>query len=321
MRVLVTGGSGFLGNALTDALLQQPQVERVRIVSRDEHKKGAMTAKYGQHHAFQALLADVREPERLMQVMGGIDTVIHAAALKRVDNDADEAIEMCKTNVTGTLNVLEAATACGVRRVIVVSSDKAVAPENAYGKSKALAEEIAVAYNSISYPRGTRVSVVRYGNVLWSTGSVLCKWRDAKTVGKPILITDKRMTRFVLTVKQAVEFVLHALGAMTGGEIFIPRLPSCRIMDLALAFDTESDIDWIGRRPGGEKLAERLIGPEEMTRTVEQAGAYVILPSRRGWSTIPYHGNEVKPDWNYSSDVNAWWVSSDELRTMIKEQP
>jgi UDP-N-acetylglucosamine 4,6-dehydratase len=221
----------------------------------------------------------------------------------------------------GTLNVLEAATACGVKRVIVVSSDKAVAPENAYGKSKAMAEEIAVAYNSISYPKGTRVAVCRWGNVLWSTGSVLCKWREQQAAGLPLTLTDKRMTRFVLTVKQAVAFALHALGAMVGGEIFLPRLPSCRILDLAMALSTEVDVQYAGRRPGGEKLSESLLGPEEMTRTVEQAGAFVVLPSRRGWSTIPYHGTPVKPEWVYASDVNTWWLTVDELRTMIKDRP
>jgi UDP-N-acetylglucosamine 4,6-dehydratase len=245
-----------------------------------------------------------------------MDVVIHAAALKRVDNDSDEAIEMKKTNIDGTQNVLEAATACGVQRVRFVSSDKSVAAENAYGKSKAMAEEIAVAYNSIAYPKNTRISAVRYGNVLWSTGSVLCKWTEAKAAGRPFNITDLNMTRFLLTAEQAVDFILLALNSMMGGEIFIPKLPAARIGDLSAALDSTWPIALIGLRPGGEKMAERLIGVEEMSRTVEQPGSYVVLPSCRGWSAIPYHGKPIAPAWIYASHT-VHMLTVDEIRKML----
>ena len=315
-RVAITGGSGFLGTALTKRLLTMPQIERVRVVSRDEHKKARMVERFGRYSAFQALLGDVRERNRLEQIFSDIDVVIHAAALKRVDNDSDEAIEMKKTNIDGTQNVLEAATACGVQRVMFVSSDKACAAENAYGKSKAMAEEIAVAYNSIAYPRNTRISCVRYGNVLWSTGSVLCKWTEAKAARRPFNITDLHMTRFLLTVDQAVDFILLALNSMMGGEIFIPKLLSAKIGDLASALDPEWPTQLVGLRPGGEKKAERLIGVEEMTRTVEQPGSFVVIPSRRGWSAVPYHGKPIDPTWIYASDTVPLYTV-DEIREML----
>jgi UDP-N-acetylglucosamine 4,6-dehydratase len=318
MRYAITGATGFFGMALTQRLLDLPQTERVRGSGRDEHKKARMVERFGHEHAFQFLLADIREAERLRQVFNDIDTVIHCAALKRVDNDDDEAIEMKKTNVDGTQNVIEAAMACGVKRVLFLSSDKACTPENAYGKSKAMAEEIAVAYNSISYPRGCRVAISRWGNVLWSTGSVLCKWQEAKDRGEPFRITDPKMTRFVLTVDQAVDFVLLTLNSMTGGEIFLPRLPSVHVTDLATALDPDWKTEIVGRRPGGEKIGEILIGPEEMSRTIKQGNAYVIVPSRRNWSRMPYHGGPIAPDWRYASETNDWWLTMDELRALMR---
>ncbi len=306
-----------MGHALVRRLLELPQMERVRAIGRDEHKKGRMVKQFGHEHAFQFLLADVREPSRLRQVFGDIDTVIHAAALKRVDNDDDEAIEMKKTTIDGTQNVIEAALACGVRRVLFISSDKAVAAENCYGKSKAMAEDIAIASNSICYPRGTRIAVTRYGNVLDSTGSVTTLWRESKARGEPFRLTDLRMTRFILSVDQAVDFIFRALECMVGGEVFVPKLPSARLEDIAKAIDPTWPIEIIGRRPGGEKLAEKLIGDEEMTRTVKQGHAYVVLPSRRNWSTIPYHGEKAKPDFHYASDTNDWWLTVEELRRLL----
>src|SRR5690242_11100494 len=236
MRVLITGGTGSLGHALVRRW--KDSAERIVVFSRDEWKQAEMARAYpeGGAQGIRYFLGDVRDKTRLEQALVGIDTVIHAAALKRVDAVAYNPVEVLKTNVLGTQNVIEASVACGVRSVVVVSSDKAVEPSNVYGSSKNVAEHLAVSSNVYAVPRGTRVSVVRYGNVAWSRGSVLHVWEDqlnTRRLPHLITLTDKRMTRFWLTLDQAVDVIEFALEECRPGDIIIPMLKKAKMVDIA----------------------------------------------------------------------------------------
>ena len=303
MRLLVTGATGALGMALIRALLPSPDLSRLVCYSRSESRQADAAAELPDHPSLRWVLGDVRDVERLEEAMGGCEAVVHAAALKRVDAGAYSPSEMLATNVLGTQRVIRAAVRAGVPRVLVISSDKAVEATNLYGKSKAMAEELAVDANGAAAPRGTRIACTRYGNDLGSTGSVIPIWRRAIAEGKPLRITDPMMTRFWLTLPQAADFVLWALGQLRGGEIFVPVLPAMRIGDLAQVFDQQGRVghawQFIGLRPGGEKMHETLISAEEGTRTVAietvkgattpwvEGNAWVINPSIHTWRADP----------------------------------
>lgn len=329
MRILITGGTGALGSALVDRLVKEPLIEKICILSRDEHKVAAMAGRYLEPHPIRWFVGDVRDGERLRMACQGIDVVIHAAALKRIDAIINESVELDKTNVQGTVNVLRAAMEAGVRKVLVVSSDKAVHPTNAYGTTKMLAECHAIGFNSYSMPRGMAVSVVRYGNVAKSTGSIYHIWRRCIAEERKLPLTDYQMTRFHITLAQAVEFCISSVQRMQGGEIFVPDLPAYRLRDLGIAllenagsYLTEhaksiNDYDrftLIGLRPGGEKLAERMLSDEEPSRTLWQRDRYVVAPSHRTWSTAPYQGKPLPKDLNLVSSDESRWLSIDQLR-------
>lgn len=320
MRVLITGGTGALGKALVQRLASDPLVERIRVLSRDEHKVAAMAADYIEPHPIRWLVGDVRDHERMRAACHGVDVVIHAAALKRIDSIVNDSIELDKTNITGTVNVLQAALEAKVRKVLVVSSDKAVHPANAYGCSKMMAECHSVGFNAISMPQGMAVSVVRYGNVFKSTGSLWHIWSKCIAEGKPLPLTDYRMTRFHITLPQAVEFCLSSLIRMQGGEILIPDLRSYKIANLGVAMlrQAEQTIEFtdIGLRPGGEKLHERMLSDEEPSRTLWQRDRYVVMPSYRPWSAAPYSGAALTDDPKLTSDKPSRLMDVDDI---IKE--
>lgn len=323
MRILITGGTGALGRALVARLLHNPLVDRLAILSRDEHKIKALCDQYRNAFALRTFVGCIRDRDRLELACSGVDAVIHAAALKRVDADINDTSELDKTNVQGTINVLHAALSAGVRKVLLISSDKAVHPANAYGTSKMMAELHTVGFNSYSVPKGLRCSAVRYGNVFASTGSVVHIWRKQIADGQCLTVTDPRMTRFHLTLAQAAEFVITSIQRMRGGEIFVPILPSFRLYDLAQAMTPRPDrtIAITGLRPGGEKLHESLLSDEEPLRTMFDQDRYCVKPSHQSWSDAPYPGVPVKPDMIYRSDVNDKWLSADDLRVLLKETP
>ena len=333
MRVCITGGTGSLGQALVRRLLKDG-AERIVVLSRDEVKQARMAEEIGDPPPMRWMLGDVRDRDRLEAAFWGVEAVIHAAALKRVDGVSFHPTEVEKTNVTGTRNVLEAAVRAGVSKVLVVSSDKAVAPLNLYGASKFFAEQMAVAANRYAWPRGTRIGAVRYGNVLGSRGSAAHVFRRQALLGQPLTVTDPAMTRFIITMDQAVEFCLLALKDLQGGEIFIPVLPSARVWDIALAAAdawnglTTSPARIMGLRSGGEKLHETLLSEDEATRARLQGESfyggtrYVIPPSVHDWNpSAAWLGDRVEADFRYRSDTNEWWLSVEDLVPLLKAMP
>lgn len=316
MRILITGGTGSLGQALAERLLQDG-AERIVIFSRDEAKQQDMCERLGDPDQLRFRLGDVRDIDRLAEVMwpGTIDAVIHAAALKRIDRVSYDPDEVLKTNDGGTHNVLKAAIQARVPKVLLVSSDKAVAPANVYGASKFMAEVRAVSYNVYGGPSGTKSGAVRYGNVWGSRGSVMLKWKQALREGQPLVITDLAMTRFVITLPQAVDFVLTSLARLRGGEVFVPRLPSMRLSDLAsVAAPADAQRVVVGLRPGGEKLHERLLSEEELPRTRWHIDRYVVAPTHQTWRSDGWPGLPVHD--GYTSATNNWWLTTDELRDL-----
>ena len=281
MRVLITGGTGSLGRALVE---QWKGIHRVIVFSRDEFKQSRMAAQgheWGPSKGMDFFLGDVRDVERLKLAFHGCDAIVHAAALKRVDAVAGDPFEVVKTNVLGTWNVLQAALYAHVPRVLFISSDKAVQPANAYGASKFSAEQLVTAFNTFGIPQGTRASVLRYGNVLGSRGSVVHLWRAQ---GHTLTLTAPGMTRFVITMPQAVQAVEAALADMEGGEVYVPQLPACTLEDLAEAVKPGCELTYVGLRPGGEKMHEMLMTREESERAEERPnGLLAIHPYLHSW--------------------------------------
>ena len=254
------------------------------MFSRDEFKQAQVMESLNYALNIRACLGDVRDLDRLQTAFYGADIVIHAAALKRVDVVAMHADETVKTNIIGTMNVCQAAMDCGVGRVLLISSDKAVQPTNSYGASKQMAEWIVTGFNTYSVPRGTRIAAIRYGNVLGSRGSVVHIWQKAIRENRHLALTNIAATRFVITMSQALGYIDEALEQMQGGEIFVPRLPWCYVKDIGLAMGvTGSAFETVGLRPGGEKIHEQLLSDDERHRCAETAGSYVVVPHTRTW--------------------------------------
>ena len=314
--ILISGGTGFLGGHISKYLLDDPLFTRVAILSRDWHKQNALRSELGNPEHFRWFIGDVRDRDRLKRAFDGIDYIIHAAAIKDVVSSEYNPRETMLTNVIGTQNVIDAAIDCGVRRVITISSDKGCLPLSCYGKTKALAESLTIAANSYS-PRITKFSVARYGNVTASSSSVIPLFRK-QSVSGVLTITDLDMTRFWLSPRQAVDFIFQCLDKMVGGEIFVPHLPSSKIVDLALAISPQAKIEVIGTRPG-EKKHEVMVSSDEASHTRDYGWAYVVEPQFPFWNReFRSGGSPVPADWAYSS-ASAQRLSRDNIKVMLDD--
>jgi UDP-N-acetylglucosamine 4,6-dehydratase len=315
--VLITGGTGSFGQAMTRKLLDRYRPTSVRIFSRDELKQHEMRIAFNNDERLRFLIGDVRDPVRLRRATEGVEIVFHAAALKQVPACEYNPIEAIRTNVDGAINVIEACLDNSVPRVIALSTDKAVNPINLYGATKLCSDKVFIQANSYVGERPTRFSVVRYGNVMGSRGSVIPVFRQQLAKGKTVTLTDDRMTRFWITLDQATDFVLNSLPVMQGGEIFVPKIPSMKIVELAKAMEPDCDFAVTGIRPG-EKLHEFLISLEEGRRAVELDDRYFIEPEYHWWRPSEEHKHRHVPEgFSYSSDNNPKWLSREEMQRLL----
>lgn len=314
--ILLTGGTGSFGKHFCKVMLNKYHPKVIRIYSRDELKQHEMNQEFGQQKKLRYFIGDVRDGDRLRRAMEGVDLVVHAAALKQVPACEYNPFEAVKTNIHGAQNVINAAIDVGVKKVIALSTDKAVNPVNLYGATKLCSDKLFTQGNAYAGDRGTRFACVRYGNVIGSRGSVIPVFLRQKESGR-ITITDPRMTRFWITLDQAVELVVKGFKYMEGGEIFVPQIPSMRITDLARAIAPECAIDEIGIRPG-EKLHEALTGEDEGRTTVIYKGMYVILPNYSWWNRKNYvEAVRVPENFVYTSDGNEEWMTVEQLRELV----
>jgi len=320
--VLITGGTGSFGKKFVQTILKNyPQVTRLVIFSRDELKQFEMAQEFSpkDYPQLRYFIGDVRDKERLLKAMRDIDIVIHAAALKHVPIAEYNPFECIKTNVLGAQNVIDACLETDVRKVVALSTDKAAAPINLYGATKLCSDKLFVAANNMKGKRDIKFSVVRYGNVFCSRGSVVPFFLKKKAEGT-IPITDKRMTRFNITLKQGVQMVLDALDRMWGGEIFVPKIPSYKILDVAKAVAPECKIEYVGIRPG-EKIHEEMITETDSIHTVEFDDYYVMLPSLQLWDVEEFmqafNGRLCKSGESYNSGDNDQWLTVDDLADLV----
>lgn len=319
LSVLVTGGTGSFGKKFTEVMLKEYHSKKLIIYSRDELKQHEMRVAGFDHDALRYFIGDVRDCERLRRAMNGVDIVVHAAALKQVPACEYNPIEAVATNIGGAKNVIDAALDAGVKKVLGLSTDKAVNPVNLYGATKLVAEKLLVQANSYSGDGPTRFSCVRYGNVVGSRGSVIPLFQTQRRNGR-VTITDARMTRFWITLDQGVRFVIRCIEQMHGGEVFVPKIPSMNIMDLTNAIAPGCRIEEVGIRPG-EKIHEVLLSEDEARHSVEFDTMFVIRPSHPWWANENWAKGCALPDgFRYTSDGNLVWLSSDELRVMAEEE-
>ncbi len=313
--ILVTGGTGSFGRQFVTTVLEDYQPAKLIVFSRDELKQHEMREAGFDHPAMRYFIGDVRDAGRMKRAMNGVDLVVHAAALKQVTACEYNPIEAIKTNVGGAMNVIDAAIDAGVQRVIALSTDKAVNPINLYGATKLCAEKLFVQSNSYSGLGGTAFSSVRYGNVVGSRGSVVPKFLKQRDEGK-ITITDPRMTRFWITLEQGARFVNKCLSIMSGGEVFVPRIPSTKIVDLARILAPGCEITETGIR-AGEKLHEVLVSDDEARHTLELEDMYVVLPEHPWWrGDVHVEGKKLPDGFRFASDNNAKLLTDDELREL-----
>lgn len=316
--VLVTGGTGSFGHAFIPMTLARFNPRKLIVYSRDEMKQWEMARRFQGDDRVRFFIGDVRDRERLYRALDGVDYVVHAAATKIVPTAEYNPFECVKTNVLGAMNLIDACIDKGVRRVVALSTDKASSPVNLYGATKLASDKLFVAGNSYAGGHDTRFSVVRYGNVMGSRGSVIPFFLSIKDKGV-LPITDPRMTRFMITLEQGVELVWHAFDDMQGGEIYVKKIPSMRITDVAVAVAPEARHDVVGIRPG-EKLHEQMISAEDALYTYEYPGCYKILPAIHEWSADPHRikdGIRVPEGFTYASDNNTEWMSVEQLRAWI----
>ena len=318
--ILITGGTGSFGHAFVPLVLAKYNPRRLVIYSRDEMKQWEMAKLYGSDSRVRFFIGDVRDKDRLARALNGIDYVVHAAATKIVPIAEYNPFECVKTNVTGAMNLIDACIDQGVKRVVALSTDKASSPTNLYGATKLTSDKLFIAGNSYVGDGDTKFSVVRYGNVMGSRGSVIPFFLTLKEQGK-LPITDDRMTRFLITLEQAVDLVWHAFDDMLGGEVYVKKIPSIRLIDLAKAVAPDAVHENIGIRPG-EKLHEQMTGIEDAPHTYEYQEHYKILPAIHNWSQDIErikNGKLVSPDFVYSSDSNSDWMSVETLSNWISE--
>ncbi len=315
--VLVTGGTGSFGTAFIRHLLDCHDPARVVIFSRDELKQYEGRERFANDSRLRWFIGDIRDRDRLNRAMHGIRYVVHAAALKQVDTAEYNPFEYVRTNVVGSQNVVDASIDCGVEKVVALSTDKASSPINLYGATKLVADKLFVSANHYAAHQAARFAVVRYGNVMGSRGSVIPYFRKLAAEGRSLPITDKQMTRFWIGLDQAVRFVIESFELMQGGELYVPRIPSMRIVDLAEAVAPDAPTHETGIRPG-EKLHEEMISAEEGRRALRLGGRYVLQPTIASWGyTPPPEGTPVGADFAYRSDSNDLWLSVPQLRDML----
>ncbi|MCB1547774.1 MAG: UDP-N-acetylglucosamine 4,6-dehydratase (inverting) [Hyphomicrobiaceae bacterium] len=318
--ILVTGGSGSFGTRFVELVLKHYNPRKVIIYSRDEYKQFVLAQRLSDPR-LRFFIGDVRDLPRLRMAMREVDIVVHAAAMKHVPIAEYNPMECVKTNVLGAENVVDAAIGCGVKRVVALSTDKACNPVNLYGATKLASDKIFIASNNLSGSIGTRFAVVRYGNVVGSRGSVIPFFKQLVEQGADELpITDTRMTRFWITLDQGVNFVISSLDMMQGGELFVPKIPSMRVTELAKAIAPGLPHKVIGIRPG-EKLHEVMITEDDARQTIELADRYIVQPALNWWNSKGYagKGKAVSEDFRYSSDNNTEWLDGAGLSKMLDE--
>jgi UDP-N-acetylglucosamine 4,6-dehydratase/5-epimerase len=317
LTVLLTGGTGSFGREFAEIVLRETQIRKLIIFSRDELKQHEMRTAFDDPR-IRFFIGDVRDRERLHRAVQGVDVLVHAAALKQVPSCEYNPFEAVKTNILGASNIIDVAIDAHVAKVLALSTDKAVNPINLYGATKLVAEKLFVQGNAYAGSGGTAFACVRYGNVVGSRGSVIPVFRQQMATGK-ITVTDERMTRFWITLEQGVRFVCKCVGLMQGGEVFVPKIPSMRITDLAEVVAPGCKQEAIGIRPG-EKLHEVLVSRDESRYTLEFGDMFLIQPVHPWWRTAAYAGaRPMQEGTKYSSDTNRQWLSRDELRDMIED--
>ena len=316
--ILVTGGTGSFGNTFIPMTLDKYNPKKIIIYSRDEMKQWEMAKKFQGDERVRFFIGDVRDRERLQRALDGVDYVVHAAATKIVPTAAYNPFECVKTNINGAMNLIDVCIDRGVERVVALSTDKASSPANLYGATKLASDKLFVAGNSYAGGKSTRFGVVRYGNVMGSRGSVIPFFLSMQN-NESLPITDERMTRFMITLEQAVELVWHSFDDMEGGEIYVKKIPSMKVTDIANAVSPDGKHEIVGIRPG-EKLHEEMISSEDSYHTYEYSNYFKILPAINNWSSDPLRikdGRKVSEGFKYTSDTNDEWMSIDDLSEWI----
>ena len=318
--ILLTGGTGSFGHTFVPMTLARYSPRKLIIYSRDEMKQWNMAKLYKDDPRVRFFIGDVRDKDRLCRALDGVDFVVHAAATKIVPTAEYNPFECIKTNVVGAMNLVDACIDRGVKKLVALSTDKASSPVNLYGATKLVSDKVFIAGNSYAGGKETRFAVVRYGNVMGSRGSVIPFFIETAKSGV-LTITDPRMTRFMISLEQGVELVWHAFDDMVGGEIYVKKIPSMNICDIARAVDPNCEQKVVGIRPG-EKLHEQMISPEDSPHTYEYSGHYKILPAIHSWDSDANRikdGKRVPEGFSYTSDNNKEWMTIDELRQWISE--
>ena len=320
--ILITGGTGSFGHTFVPMTLKKFDPSRLVILSRDEMKQWEMAKSYSGDNRVRFFIGDVRDKDRLVRALDGIDYVVHAAATKIVPTAEYNPFECIKTNILGAMNLIDACIDRGVKRVVALSTDKASNPANLYGATKLASDKLFVAGNAYSGDHQTRFGVVRYGNVMGSRGSIIPFFLGlASTSDAPLPITDERMTRFMITLEQGVELVWHAFNTLVGGEIYVNKCPSMKVVDIARALAPGAPHKIIGIRPG-EKLHEQMISTEDAMYTYEYDSHFKILPAIHGWHNDPARagdGVKVDAEYTYRSDTNPEWMTIEHLRIWVEQ--